>query len=178
MRPSIRLANRAGEDNLVMAICVMLVALAGVMFLRQVLCGFWVTGLHIPVYWGYFIITFVFWIGVAHAGGAISALLRLCGAEWESAVTRVAEVITLFSLPAAASFPLIHVGRTEVAYYCFPLPNHRMLWPSFKSMLVWDVFAISTYLTGSIIFLYVTTVPDLGIARPRMVRPGCAPSTP
>lgn len=161
--------GRSGwRSNLVIFICICLVLTAGFMFARQVLCGFWVTGLHIPVYWGYFIITFVFWIGVAHAGALISALLRLCGAEWKSAVTRVAEVITLFTLPAAASFPLIHVGRTEVAYYCLPFPNHRLLWPNFKSMLVWDVFAISTYLTGSVIFLYVTTVPDLGIARPRM----------
>lgn len=161
--------GRSGmRSNIVIGICILMVLAAGVAFARQVFCGFWVTGLHIPVYWGYFIITFVFWIGVAHAGALISALLRLCGAEWKSAVTRVAEVITLFTLPAAASFPLIHVGRTEAAYYCLPFPNHRLLWPNFKSMLVWDVFAISTYLTGSVIFLYVTMIPDLGIARPRM----------
>ena len=156
------------RSNLVIGFCLCLIALAALMFSRQVFSGFWVTGLHIPVYWGAYIITFVFWIGVAHAGALISALLRLCGAEWKSAVTRVAEVITLFTLPAAASFPLIHIGRTELAYYCLPLPNNRLLWPNFKSMLIWDVFAISTYLTGSVIFLYVTTVPDLGIARPRM----------
>lgn len=161
--------GRSGmRSNIVIGICILMVMAAGFAFARQVFCGFWVTGLHIPVYWGYFIITFVFWIGVAHAGALISALLRLCGAEWKSAVTRVAEVITLFTLPAAASFPLIHVGRTEATYYCLPFPNHRLLWPNFKSMLVWDVFAISTYLTGSVIFLYVTMIPDLGIARPRM----------
>jgi len=161
--------GRSGtRSNIVIGICVLMVLAAFVAFARQVFCGFWVTGLHIPVYWGYFIITFVFWIGVAHAGALISALLRLCGSEWKSAVTRVAEVITLFTLPAAASFPLIHVGRTEATYYCLPFPNHRLLWPNFKSMLVWDVFAISTYLTGSVIFLYVTMIPDLGIARPRM----------
>lgn len=161
--------GRSGmRSNIVIGICILMVLAAGFAFARQVFCGFWVTGLHIPVYWGYFIITFVFWIGVAHAGALISALLRLCGAEWKSAVTRVAEVITLFTLPAAASFPLIHVGRTEATYYCLPFPNHRLLWPNFKSMLVWDVFAISTYLTGSVIFLYVTMIPDLGIARPRM----------
>ena len=161
--------GRSGwRSTIVIAVCILMVLNGGFMFGRQVLAGFWVTGLHLPVYWGAYIITFVFWIGVAHAGALISALLRLCGSEWKSAVTRVAEVITLFTLPAAASFPLIHIGRTELAYYCFPLPNNRLLWPNFKSMLIWDVFAISTYLTGSIIFLYVTMVPDLGIARPRM----------
>lgn len=162
------IGKRGWRSDLVILICVGLILWGGLNFCRQLFAGFWVTGLHLPVYWGYFIITFVFWIGVAHAGALISALLRLCGAEWKSAVTRVAEVITLFSLPAAASFPLIHLGRTELAYYCLPLPNNRLLWPNFKSMLIWDVFAISTYLTGSVIFLYVTMVPDLGIARPRM----------
>ena len=162
------IGKRGWRSDLVIAFCLFLIAFGAFMFSRQLFCGFWVTGLHLPTYWGGYIITFVFWIGVAHAGALISALLRLCGSEWKSAVTRVAEVITLFTLPAAASFPLIHIGRTELAYYCFPLPNARLLWPNFKSMLIWDVFAISTYLTGSIIFLYVTLIPDLGIARPRM----------
>lgn len=156
------------RSNIVIAVCLGIIGLAGLAFARQIFAGFWVTGLHLPQYWGGYIITFVFWIGVAHAGALISALLRLCGSEWKSAVTRVAEVITLFTLPAAACFPLIHIGRTELAYYCLPLPNSRLLWPNFKSMLIWDVFAITTYLTGSCIFLYVTLVPDLGIARPRM----------
>lgn len=130
--------------------------------------GIGVTNLNRPVYWGAYIITFVFWIGVAHAGALISALLRLSGAEWKSVVTRVAEVITLFTLPAAASFPIIHIGRNEFFFYLIPYPNERFLWPNFKSMLMWDFFAISTYLTGSVLFLYVTLVPDLGIARPRM----------
>ncbi len=156
------------KSNIVITISLIAMLTGAFMFARQLWLGMWVTGLHIPVYWGAYIITLVFWIGVAHAGALISALLRLCGAEWKSAVTRVAEVITLFTLPAAASFPLIHLGRTELFYYMLPVPNNRLLWPNFKSMLMWDVFAISTYLTGSVLFLYVTMVPDLGIARPRM----------
>ncbi len=161
--------GRSGwKSNLTIAISGLFILLGAGAFLNQFFFGFHHTGLHLPVYWGAYIITLVFWIGVAHAGALISALLRLAGAEWKSAVTRVAEVITLFSLPAAASFPLIHLGRTELAYYVFPFPNNRLLWPNFKSMLIWDVFAISTYLTGSLLFLYVTMIPDLGIARPRM----------
>lgn len=161
--------GRSGiRSNIVIGICVLLVLYGAYKFAMQMFFGVWQTGLHIPVYWGAYIITLVFWIGVAHAGALISALLRLTGAEWKSAVTRVAEVITLFSLPAAASFPLIHLGRTEYFYYMLPLPSNRLLWPNFKSMLMWDVFAISTYLTGSVLFLYVTMIPDLGIARPRM----------
>ncbi|MHB2020684.1 MAG: NrfD/PsrC family molybdoenzyme membrane anchor subunit, partial [Candidatus Xenobia bacterium] len=121
-----------------------------------------------PNFWGLYIVTFVFWIGVAHAGALISAFLRIAGSEWKSTVTRIAEVITLFTLPAAASFPLIHLGRTGLFFYIIPYPNERGIWPNFKSPLVWDFFAISTYFTGSVLFLYVTLVPDLGIARPHM----------
>ena len=161
--------GRSGwRSNIVIFLSLCAMGAGAIAFARQLWVGIGVTGLHVPVYWGAYIITLVFWIGVAHAGALISALLRLTGAEWKSAVTRVAEVITLFTLPAAASFPLIHLGRTELFYYMLPIPNNRLLWPNFKSMLMWDVFAISTYLTGSVLFLYVTLVPDLGIARPRM----------
>lgn len=156
------------KSNLVLVCCLIALIGGATAFAGQMYYGFGQTGMHLPVYWSSYIITFVFWIGVAHAGALISALLRLTGAEWKSAVTRVAEVITLFTLPAAGSFPLIHLGRTEVFYYMLPVPNNRLLWPNFKSMLMWDVFAVTTYLTGSVLFLYVTIVPDLGIARPRM----------
>jgi molybdopterin-containing oxidoreductase family membrane subunit len=156
------------RSNLVLCLCALVVAFGMYRFWTQMHYGMGVTNLMNPVFWGAYIITFVFWIGVAHAGALISALLRLCGAEWKGAVTRVAEVITLFTLPAAASYPLIHLGRTELFYYIIPYPNFRFIWPNFKSMLAWDFFAISTYLTGSVLFLYVTMVPDLGIARPRM----------
>lgn len=159
------------RSNIVIFLCGCAIFAALIAFSGQLYYGFGRTGMHIPVYWASYIITFVFWIGVAHAGALISALLRLCGAEWKSAVTRVAEVITLFTLPAAGSFPLIHIGRTELFYYMLPVPNNRLLWPNFKSMLMWDVFAVSTYLTGSVLFLYVTMVPDMGIARPRMKGP-------
>lgn len=156
------------KSNLVIAVCAVVMAVAACAFYRQLTQGMWLTNLTNPVWWGGYIVTFVFWIGVAHAGALISALLRLTGAEWKGAVTRVAEVITLFTLPAAGAFPLIHIGRNEYFYYLIPVPNTRYLWPNFKSMIMWDFFAISTYLTGSVLFLYVTMVPDLGIARPRM----------
>lgn len=163
------IGKRGWRSDIVILLSLLAILWGAYKFLEQLTWGgIGMTGLHNPVYWGGYIITFVFWIGVAHAGALISALLRLCGAEWKSAVTRVAEVITLFTLPAAGSFPLIHMGRTELFYYMLPIPNNRLLWPNFKSMLMWDVFAISTYLTGSVLFLYVTLVPDLGIARPRM----------
>jgi len=137
-------------------------------FWQMTQLGMWTTGLGMPTYWGIFIATFVFWIGVAHAGALISAILRITGAEWKSVVTRIAEVITLFTLPAAASFPLIHIGRNGVFFFLIPVPNWRHIWPNFKSPLLWDFFAISTYLTGSVLFLYSTLIPDLGMLRQRM----------
>lgn len=137
-------------------------------FWQQTQVGMFVTGLDLPVYWGYYIATFVFWIGVAHAGALISAILRLSGAEWKSSVTRIAEVITLMTLPAAASFPLIHIGRNGVFFYLIPYPNYRHLWPDFRSPLLWDFFAISTYFSGSVIFLYSTMLPDLGMLRTKV----------
>jgi len=137
-------------------------------FWQQTQIGMSVTGLGSPSFWGFYIATFVFWIGVAHAGALISAILRITGAEWKSAVTRIAEVITLFTLPAAASFPLIHIGRNGVFFFLLPVPNWRHLWPNFRSPLMWDFFAISTYLTGSVLFLYSTLLPDLGMLRQRV----------
>lgn len=150
----------------VMTVCTILILNGGYMFYRQIRVGLGVAGYTLPVYWATYIVTFVFWIGVAHAGALISAILRITGAEWKSSVTRLAEVLTLFTLPAAASFPLIHLGRIGVFFYMLPIPNERLLWPNFRSPLVWDFFAISTYLTGSVLFLYVTMVPDIAILRP------------
>lgn len=162
------LRSRLGARSLwVMLICVGVIAHGLVAWVRQVEVGLGVAGYAPPVYWGVYIVTFVFWIGVAHAGALISAVLRLSGAEWRSSITRLAEVLTLFTLPAAACFPLIHLGRVGVCYYMLPYPNQRLLWPNFRSPLVWDLFAIGTYLVGSVLFLYVTMLPDLGLLRAR-----------
>lgn len=166
MAPVLAKRSVAANTGLFLLLCVMAHGLYR--FWVQVNDGMVVTGLNSPVFWGIYIVTFVFWIGVAHAGALISAILRLTGAEWKSSITRIAEVITLFTLPMAASFPIIHIGRNGLFFYLIPYPNERLLWPNFRSPLMWDLFAISTYFIGSALFLYVTMVPDLGMARPHM----------
>jgi molybdopterin-containing oxidoreductase family membrane subunit len=151
------------------ALCTAVLINGLVCWYYQIRLGMGQAGYAMPLFWGIYIVSFVFWIGVAHAGALISAILRIGGAEWKSTVTRLAEVLTLFTLPAAGAFPLIHVGRIGVVFYMLPVPNLRYLWPNFRSPLVWDFFAISTYLTGSVLFLYVTMVPDIAIARPHFV---------
>ena len=115
--------------------------------------GFGITGIRWPVYWGFYVTNFVFWIGISHAGTLISAILRLVNAGWRRPVTRCAEVITVFALMIGAMFPIIHLGRPWLAFWLFPYPSERLIWPNFRSPLVWDFFAINTYLTGSVLFL-------------------------
>lgn len=132
--------------------------------------GLGVTGLSRPVYWGLFITTFVFWVGISHAGIMISAILRLTQAEWRRPVTRAAELLTVFSLMTALIFPLIHAGRPwRIAYWILPYDFARGIWPNIRSPLIMDPVAISTYLTGSTLFLYVALLPDLGNLRDRTV---------
>jgi len=120
-----------------------------------------VTGLDRPVFWGIYIVDFVFWIGISHAGTLISAILRLTGAAWRKPVTRAAEAITVFALMIGGMFPIIHLGRAWLFYWLLPYPNSRMLWPNFRSPLLWDLTAIVTYVTGSVIYLYLPLIPDL-----------------
>jgi Ni/Fe-hydrogenase subunit HybB-like protein len=127
----------------------------------QLFSGMGVTGLHRPVFWGFYLVDFVFWIGISHAGTLISAILRLTDAGWRKPVTRAAEAITVFALMIGAMFPIIHLGRAWRFYWLFPYPNGRLLWPNFRSPLLWDVTAIVTYLTGSVIYLYLPLIPDL-----------------
>lgn len=130
--------------------------------------GLGITGLNRPVFWGAFITTFVFWVGISHAGIMISAILRLTQAEWRRPVTRAAELLTVFSLITALSFPVIHAGRPwRIVYWIIPYDISRGIWPNVRSPLVWDPAAIGTYLTGSILFLYVALLPDLGNLRDR-----------
>jgi len=130
--------------------------------------GLGVTGLARPVYWGLFITTFVFWVGISHAGIMISAILRLTQAEWRRPVTRAAELLTVFSLLTALVFPLIHAGRPwRIAYWIMPYDLSRGIYPNIRSPLIMDPVAISTYLTGSTLFLYIALLPDLGNLRDR-----------
>jgi Ni/Fe-hydrogenase subunit HybB-like protein len=130
--------------------------------------GLGVTGLARPVYWGLFITTFVFWVGISHAGIMISAILRLTQAEWRRPVTRAAELLTVFSLLTALVFPLIHAGRPwRIAYWIMPYDVARGIYPNIRSPLIMDPVAISTYLTGSTLFLYIALLPDLGNLRDR-----------
>ncbi len=133
----------------------------------QIKEGIGVAGINRPVFWGFYIINFVFWIGISHAGTLISAILRVTQAEWRRPVTRLAEAITVFSICVGGLFPLIHMGRPWIFFYMLPYPNERYLWPNFRSPLVWDVVAITTYLTGSIVYLSLPLIPDLGILRDR-----------
>jgi Ni/Fe-hydrogenase subunit HybB-like protein len=129
--------------------------------------GAGVTGLMHPVMWGVYITSFVFWVGIAHAGTLISAILYLFRAKWRNAINRGAEAMTVFAVLTAALFPLIHIGRLWKFYFMLPYPNQRQLWVNFKSPLEWDVFAVGTYTVISILFFYVGLIPDLATARDR-----------
>jgi len=131
----------------------------------QLYNGIGVAGIRRPVFWGFYITNFVFWIGISHAGTLISAILRLANAGWRRPVTRCAEVITVFALCIGAMFPVIHLGRPWVAFWLVPYPNERGLWPNYRSPLVWDFFAINTYLIGSITFLILPIIPDFALCR-------------
>jgi molybdopterin-containing oxidoreductase family membrane subunit len=136
-------------------------------FAYQVDRGIGVWGLNWPVFWAFDITNFVFWIGISHAGTLISAILRLVNAGWRRPVTRCAEVITAFALMIGAMFPIVHLGRPWLFFWLMPYPSERQIWPNFRSPLVWDFFAISTYLTGSLLFLYLPTIPDFALVRDR-----------
>ncbi len=127
--------------------------------------GIW--GINIPVGWGFAIINFVWWIGIGHAGTLISAILLLLRQEWRTSINRFAEAMTLFAVASAALFPLLHMGRPWLAYWLFPYPNTMGVWPQFRSPLVWDVFAVSTYATVSLLFWYIGLIPDLATLRDR-----------
>jgi molybdopterin-containing oxidoreductase family membrane subunit len=127
--------------------------------------GIW--GNNVPVGWGFAIINFVWWIGIGHAGTLISAILLLLRQPWRTSINRFAEAMTLFAVACAGIFPLIHVGRPWLAYWLLPYPNTMGLWPQFRSPLIWDVFAVSTYATVSLLFWYVGLIPDLATLRDR-----------
>jgi molybdopterin-containing oxidoreductase family membrane subunit len=124
-------------------------------------------GINIPVAWGFDILNFVWWIGIGHAGTLISAILLLLKQEWRTSINRFAEAMTLFAVACAGLFPLMHLGRVPKFYYILPYPNTMALWPQFRSPLVWDVFAVGTYLTISLLFWFIGLIPDLATLRDR-----------
>ncbi|MGE5358365.1 MAG: NrfD/PsrC family molybdoenzyme membrane anchor subunit, partial [Bacteroidales bacterium] len=127
--------------------------------------GIW--GINIPIGWGFAIVNFVWWIGIGHAGTLISAILLLLHQKWRQSINRFAEAMTLFAVACAGMFPLLHMGRPWLFYWMLPYPNTMTVWPQFRSPLVWDVFAVSTYATVSALFWYVGMVPDLATLRDR-----------
>src|SRR5437660_280891 len=141
----------------------MLLYAIGYLFLRGV--GIW--GVNIPVGWGFAIVNFVWWIGIGHAGTLISAILLLLRQEWRNSINRFAEAMTLFAVACAGMFPVLHLGRPWLAYWLFPYPNSMNYWPQFRSPLVWDVFAVSTYFTISLVFWFIGLIPDLATLRDR-----------
>jgi Ni/Fe-hydrogenase subunit HybB-like protein len=146
------------------AVLNMLLVALGYLLFKGV--GIW--GINIPVGWAFAIINFVWWIGIGHAGTLISAILLLLRQQWRMSINRFAEAMTLFAVACAGLFPIFHMGRPWVgAYWLLPYPNTMTIWPNFRSPLIWDVFAVSTYATVSVIFWFVGLIPDLATLRDR-----------
>ncbi len=151
----------------VIALLLLGVATGALCWLYQIAVGIGAGGQNIPVAWGTYLINFVFWVGIAHSGTLISAILHLFRAGWRNPIARAAETMTVFAVCIAGLFPFIHLGRVWMVYYMLPYPNQRTLWPNFQSPLVFDVIAISTYLTVSSLFWYTGMLPDLATVRDR-----------
>jgi len=157
---------------LMFGIAIALLANLGAMIGYLVFTGIGVWGNNVPVGWGWPIVNFVFWIGIGHAGTLISAVLFLFRQKWRTSINRASEAMTIFAVMAAGIFPAIHVGRIWVIYWVFPLPNQMAMWPNFKSPLLWDVFAVSTYFTISALFWFIGLIPDLATFRDRAAQQG------
>lgn len=141
------------------------VLMASILYLFAAGVGIW--GINVPVAWGFAIVNFVWWVGIAHAGTLISAILLLLRQPWRTSINRFAEAMTLFAVSCAGLFPILHLGRPEYFYWLLPYPNTMSLWPQFRSPLVWDVFAVATYATVSLLFWYAGLIPDLATLRDR-----------
>src|SRR4051794_38588435 len=137
------------------------------LFVRGI--GIW--GVNVPVAWGFAIVNFVWWVGIGHAGTLISAILLLLRQEWRTSINRFAEAMTLFAVACAGLFPILHLGRPWFFYWLAPYPSTMGIWPQFRSPLVWDFFAVSTYFTVSLLFWYVGMIPDLASLRDRAAHP-------
>src|SRR5205807_1529220 len=143
----------------------LMLLLYAVVYLLAAGVGIW--GIDIPVAWGFAITNFVWWIGIGHAGTLISAILLLLHQKWRTSINRLAEAMTIFAVMCAGLFPLLHLGRPWFFYWLLPYPNTMDLWPQFRSALVWDVFAVGTYFTISLLFWYMGMIPDLATLRDR-----------
>ena len=142
-----------------------LVLMGAVTWGAQIYWGLGITGLNRPINWGLYLVNTVYFIGIGHAGTFISAALRVLKVEWRRPISRAAETLTLFGLSTAALAIFIHLGRVWKAYWLLPYPNQRQLWPNWRSPLMWDFMAILTYMTGSVLFIYLGLLPDLAMAR-------------
>ncbi len=149
------------------AIAFVLAMLLLVSVTHLVFTGIGIWGINVPVAWGFDIINFVWWIGIGHAGTLISAILLLFRQEWRTSINRFAEAMTLFAVACAGMYPLLHLGRPWLGYWLLPYPNTMSMWPQFRSPLMWDVFAVSTYATVSLMFWFVGLIPDLATLRDR-----------
>jgi Ni/Fe-hydrogenase subunit HybB-like protein len=145
------------------AIVMMFLVAVTYLFVKGV--GIW--GINIPIAWGFAIVNFVWWIGIGHAGTLISAILLILHQKWRNSINRMAEAMTLFAVACAGMYPLLHLGRPWLFYWLLPYPSTMGVWPQFRSPLIWDVFAVSTYATVSLIFWFVGLIPDLGTLRDR-----------
>ena len=160
--------NMPGWWNVAFAISflVMMMCFSYIGYLISTGVGVW--GLNHPVAWGWAIVNFVFWIGIGHAGTLISAILFLLRQKWRTSINRTAEAMTIFAVICAGIFPGIHVGRVWLSWWLLPIPNANSIWPQFRSPLLWDVFAVSTYFTVSLLFWYMGLIPDLATIRDRL----------
>ena len=153
-----------------LAVTTAITLLGGALIAHTLARGIGAWGNNSPVFWAFDIINFVFWVGIGHAGTLISAILFLFRQPWRNAIARFAEAMTIFAVICAGLFPLIHLGRPWLAFWLLPYPNQRAVWPNFRSPLVWDVFAVSTYFSVSLLFWYVGMIPDLASLRDRAAR--------
>ena len=153
---------------LILAAAISLLLVLGGCVNHLLMKGVGVWGNNNPAYWGWPIVNFVFWVGIGHAGTLISAILFLFRQNWRTSINRAAEAMTIFAVVCAGLFPGVHIGRVWVFYWLFPIPTeHLAMWPNFRSPLLWDVFAVSTYATVSILFWYMGMVPDIATFRDR-----------
>ncbi len=155
--------KRAWLAGFIVASLMLLMFCVAVGYLLYRGVGIW--GINIPVAWGFAITNFVWWIGIGHAGTFISAILLLLLQKWRTTINRFTEAMTLFAVMCAGMFPLLHLGRQWVFYWLVPYPDTMALWPQFRSPLVWDIFAVSTYFTVSLLFWYLGIMPDLATVR-------------
>ena len=146
-------------------LCFYVWAVAAAAWAYQIYTGFYITGLEHPVMWGFYITAFVFWIGIAHSGTLVSAILFLFRAHWRTPIARMAETMTIVAVMTAALFPVIHLGRAWRVYWLIPYPNERGLWVNFSSPLIWDAFAVGTYFVVSVLFWYLELIPDFATVR-------------